>query len=125
MPPLTAKEIQLLNNLSPGAKTASLGDKVAAAVIGDTDAAEAAAAVADDLEDVVADLADVATDLSNVSDDLDALEEVVGAILPATTLAFGTVKKGVAVIDATDAGSALTQINALLASLRTAGVITT
>lgn len=35
----------------------------------------------------------------------------------------GLVKRGVAVVNATDAATALTQLNALLASLRTAGVI--
>lgn len=35
----------------------------------------------------------------------------------------GLVKKGVAVVNATDAASALTQLNALLASLRTSGAI--
>lgn len=43
----------------------------------------------------------------------------------AVTGTIGGVNKGVAVVDATDAASAITQVNALLASLRTAGVITT
>jgi hypothetical protein len=58
---------------------------------------------------------------------LDTIEENANAYtLPAAvTLTIGGVKKGVAVANATDAASAITQVNALLASLRTAGVITT
>lgn len=45
-------------------------------------------------------------------------------VLPeATSAALGGVLMGAAVADATDAATALTQLNALLASLRTAGVI--
>lgn len=44
--------------------------------------------------------------------------------LPAATASvIGGVKRGVAVVNATDEPSAVTQLNALLASLRTAGVI--
>ncbi|QIG73378.1 putative head fiber protein [Rhizobium phage RHph_Y5A] len=41
----------------------------------------------------------------------------------ATSAKAGTVKQGVAVVNATDNATAITQLNALLASLRTAGVI--
>ena len=41
----------------------------------------------------------------------------------ATAGEAGIVKKGVAVVNATDATTAISQLNALLASLRTAGVI--
>ena len=41
----------------------------------------------------------------------------------ATASVAGTVKRGVAVVNATDAATVITQLNALLASLRTAGVI--
>lgn len=43
--------------------------------------------------------------------------------VPATLTTTGTVKKGAAVVNATDAATALTQLNALLVSLRAAGVI--
>ena len=50
-------------------------------------------------------------------------DALVAANAVASASEFGQVKKGVAVVNATDAASALTQLNALLASLRTAGVI--
>ncbi|KZE41347.1 head fiber protein [Microbacterium sp. T32] len=48
---------------------------------------------------------------------------VVGDLPAATPTIAGGVKKGVAVANATDAASTQTSLNALLASLRTAGVI--
>jgi hypothetical protein len=72
---LSAAIKKLINNITPGAKTAKLGDLV-----------EAGTAAA-------------------------------------TATAQGQVKMGAAVVNATDAASALTQINALLASLRAAGTI--
>lgn len=58
---------------------------------------------------------------------LDSIED--GAnnyTLPAAvTDTIGGVKKGVAVVNASDNATAITQLNALLASLRTAGVIVT
>ena len=50
-------------------------------------------------------------------------DALVTANTVASTSAYGQVKKGVAVVNATDAASALTQLNALLAALRTSGVI--
>lgn len=47
------------------------------------------------------------------------------AVLPATTAKAGTVKKGVAVANAVGANPTKAEFDALLASLRTAGVITT
>lgn len=45
------------------------------------------------------------------------------AVEAATASKLGTVLKGAAVVNATDNASAITQLNALLASLRAAGVI--
>lgn len=54
------------------------------------------------------------------------LEGGAGDPVPAaTTSVVGGVKKGVAVANATDEASAVTQLNALLASLRAAGTIAT
>jgi hypothetical protein len=52
----------------------------------------------------------------------DALEAINTQVNTLTTQ-VGTMTKGVAVANATDEASAVTQLNALLASLRTAGVI--
>jgi hypothetical protein len=48
---------------------------------------------------------------------------LVGGLPAASSSVVGGVKKGAAVANATDAASALTQLNALLTSLRAAGVI--
>lgn len=61
-------------------------------------------------------------------DDKDLAAEIIklqnaAYILPAAGAAIGGVKRGVAVVNATDATSVIAQLNALLASLRTAGVI--
>lgn len=68
-------------------------------------------------------------DLTAVEDRATALEARATTLEGKTGLAStgtaGIVKKGVAVVDATDAATALTQLNALLAALRTSGVITT
>lgn len=44
-------------------------------------------------------------------------------VLPAAGSAIGGVKRGIAVANATDATDVITQLNALLTSLKTAGVI--
>jgi hypothetical protein len=44
---------------------------------------------------------------------------------PATTTVAGLVKQGTEVANATDAASAITQLNALITSLETAGIIVT
>lgn len=54
--------------------------------------------------------------------------EVVGtipaaAVAPATTTVNGTVKKAATVAPATDAATVITQLNALIVSLRAAGII--
>lgn len=54
---------------------------------------------------------------AKLGDKVDAISNV------ATTTAPGLVLKGAAVVDATDAASAITQLNALLASLRASGAI--
>ena len=55
----------------------------------------------------------------------DKLNQLSTAVEPATDTKAGTVLQGVAVADATDAATVITQCNALLASLRAAGVIET
>lgn len=50
---------------------------------------------------------------------------VLTSVPVATSAAVGGVKEGAAVTDATDATDVITQLNALLASLRTAGTIAT
>lgn len=54
----------------------------------------------------------------------DALEAI-NTQVSALATQVGTITKGVAVANATDEPSAVTQLNALLASLRTAGIIAT
>lgn len=54
-----------------------------------------------------------------------ALTAAVSTSAPATPTTNGTVKQGVAVADATDEASAVTQLNALFASLRASGAIAT
>lgn len=44
-------------------------------------------------------------------------------VLPAAGAAIGGVKRGAAVVNATDAATVITQLNALLTTLRTAGTI--
>jgi hypothetical protein len=57
---------------------------------------------------------------AGLGDILQAHETALGA---ATATKLGTVLKGAAVVNATDNATAITQLNALLASLRAAGVI--
>lgn len=60
----------------------------------------------------------------DAKDSTAALTAAAGTAGPATPTTNGTVKQGVAVADAA-AGTEVATINALLASLRTAGVIAT
>lgn len=53
----------------------------------------------------------------------DILQAHETALEAATATKLGTVLKGAAVVNATDNATAITQLNALLASLRAAGVI--
>ena len=55
----------------------------------------------------------------------EAIEDAGGTVPNASTTVKGLVNQGVAVTDATDEASVVTQLNALLASLRTAGIIVT
>lgn len=59
----------------------------------------------------------------------DAQEEIIDAEDPGDSFiypdGFGLIEKGAAVADATDNASAITQLNALLASLRASGAIET
>lgn len=50
-------------------------------------------------------------------------DRLTGDALEVLSAQIGTMTSGVAVADATDEATAVTQLNALLASLRTAGVI--
>ncbi len=110
---LTAKrQKKLLNNATPGLADVKLGD-----IIETLQSSSFTADVATTSENGLMSAADK-TKLDGVAASAN------NYTLPAAGVAIGGVKIGAAVVDATDAASAITQLNALLAALRTSGAIT-
>jgi hypothetical protein len=112
---LTAEEVKLLNNATPGLHKAGLGDIIQDMLTSQLHAGGNATTSDPGLMSAAdkTKLDGIAASANNYT-------------LPnAGTSTRGGVLKGVAVVDATDNASAITQVNALLASLRTSGAIAT
>jgi hypothetical protein len=119
---LTAEEVKLLNNATPGLHKAGLGDIIQDIVniIQDMLTSQLHAGGNATTEDPGLMSAADKTKLDGIAASANDYT------LPnAGTLTRGGVLKGVAVVDAKDNASAITQVNALLASLRTSGAIAT